>query len=156
MQHGRIDKGSKLRLAADDVLRLAPDAIPNRIEGGKRPRSSMAPTLVYDAEGNLVLAVGAAGGATIPVQVARALIGVIDFGLPLHDALALPVLFAPGDALAVEQGSALEAIIPQLQALGHAQITARRLPLKANGAQRSAAGWTGAADPRSEGAAVGE
>ena len=116
----------------------------------------MAPTLVYDAEGKLVLAVGAAGGATIPVQVARALIGVIDFGLPLDQALALPVLIAPGDALTVEQGSALEAMISQLQALGHAQVSARRLPLKANGAQRTAAGWMGAADPRSEGVAVSE
>lgn len=130
--------------------------VANRVEGGKRPRSSMAPTLVYDADGKLVLAVGAAGGSTIPVQVARALIGVIDFGLPLQNALALPVLFAPSDALAVEQGSALEAMIPQLQALGHAQVGARRLPLKANGAQRTAAGWTGAADPRSEGVAVSE
>ena len=69
---------------------------------------------------------------------------------------ALPVLFAPGDALTVEQGSALEAMSPQLQALGHAQITARRLPLKANGAQRTDTGRVGAADPRSEGAAVSE
>jgi gamma-glutamyltranspeptidase/glutathione hydrolase len=134
-----------------------PDGRPvaNRVEGGKRPRSSMAPTLVYDASGRLVLAVGAAGGATIPVQVARALIGVIDFGLPLDRAIALPVLFAPGDALTVEQGSSLEAMIPALQALGHAQIGARGLPLKANGAQRTAAGWVGAADARSEGTWVG-
>jgi gamma-glutamyltranspeptidase/glutathione hydrolase len=131
-------------------------AIANRVEGGKRPRSSMAPTFVYDAEGNLVLAVGAAGGSTIPVQVARALIGVIDFGLPLGDALALPVLFSPGDAITVEQGTALEAMIPQLQALGHAQVSPRGLPLKINGAQRTAAGWTGAADPRSEGIAIRE
>jgi gamma-glutamyltranspeptidase/glutathione hydrolase len=130
--------------------------VANRVEGGKRPRSSMAPTLVYDAEGKLVVAVGAAGGATIPAQVARALIGVIDFGLPLDQAIALPVLFAPGDALSIEQGSALEALVPQLQALGHAQVAARSLPLKANGAQRTATGWVGAADPRSEGAAVGE
>ena len=135
-----------------------PDGRPvaNRVEGGKRPRSSMAPTLVYDADGELVIAVGAAGGATIPVQVARALIGVLDFGLPLGEAIALPVLFAPGDALTVEQGSALEAMIPRLQALGHTQVAARGLPLKTNGAQRTAAGWAGAADPRSEGLAVGE
>ena len=116
----------------------------------------MAPTLVYDAQGQLVVAVGGAGGATIPVQVARALIGVIDFGLPLGEAIALPVLFAPGDALTVEQGSALEAMIPQLQALGHAQVAPRNLPLKTNGAQRTADGWVGAADPRSEGVAIGE
>ena len=130
--------------------------VANRVEGGKRPRSSMAPTLVYDAQGQLVMAVGAAGGATIPVQVARALIGVIDFGLPLGQALALPVLFAPGDAIAIEQGSALESLVPQLQALGHAQVTARPLPLKTNAAQLTPTGWVGAADPRSEGAAISE
>ena len=103
-----------------------------------------------------MLTIGAAGGSTIPVQVARALIGVIDFGLPLGDAIALPVLFSPGEAVTVEQGSALEAMIPQLRALGHDQVGARGLPLKTNGAQRTAAGWVGAADPRSEGAAVRE
>ncbi|KRA81588.1 gamma-glutamyltransferase [Altererythrobacter sp. Root672] len=130
--------------------------VANRVEGGKRPRSSMAPTLVYDSQGRLVLVIGAAGGATIPVQVARALIGVIDFGLPLDQAIALPVLFAPGDQLSAEEGSALVPLIPQLQALGHAQIATRSLPLKTNGAQRTAAGWAGAADPRSEGMAIGE
>ena len=135
-----------------------PDGRPvaNRVEGGKRPRSSMAPTLVYDSSGELVLAVGAAGGSTIPVQVARVLIGVIDFDLPLGKAMALPVLFSPGEAITVEQGSVLEAMIAALRALGHAQVSARGLPLKINGAERTAGGWVGAADPRSEGAAVGE
>ena len=135
-----------------------PDGRPvaNRVEGGKRPRSSMAPTLVYDSSGELVLAVGAAGGSTIPVQVARVLIGVIDFDLPLGKAMALPVLFSPGEAITVEQGSALEAMIPALRALGHEEVSARGLPLKINGAERTAGGWVGAADPRSEGAAVGE
>mgnify|MGYP001247244037 CR=1 FL=1 len=129
--------------------------VANRVEGGKRPRSSMAPTLVYDSEGRLFMAVGAAGGATIPVQVARVLLGVIDFRLPLDDAMALPVLFSPGETITVEQGTFLEALIPELQALGHT-VTARELPLKANAALRTASGWQGAADPRSEGAAVSE
>ena len=131
-------------------------AVANRVGPGKRPRSSMAPTLVYDANGKLVLAVGAAGGSTIPVQVARALIGVIDFGLPLDRAIALPMLLAPNDTITVEQGTALEAMIPQLQALGHRQVGARGMPLKTNGALHTAAGWIGAADPRSEGIAVSE
>jgi gamma-glutamyltranspeptidase/glutathione hydrolase len=128
--------------------------VANRVEGGKRPRSSMAPTLVYDAGGRLVLAVGAAGGSTIPVQVARVLIGVLDFDLPLDQAIALPVLFSPGDSISVEPGTWLEGMIPQLQALGHARVAPRSMPLKANGARRTAAGWVGAADPRSEGAVV--
>jgi len=131
-------------------------AVANRVEGGKRPRSSMAPTLVYDASGKLVLAVGAAGGSTIPVQVARVLIGVLDFALPLDQAIALPVLYSPGDAISVEPGAWLEAMIPDLQALGHARVSPRAMPLKANGAQRTAAGWVGAADPRSEGAVATE
>jgi gamma-glutamyltranspeptidase/glutathione hydrolase len=125
--------------------------VANRVEGGKRPRSSMAPTLVYDANGELMLTVGAAGGSTIPVQVARVLIGVLDFDLPIDQAIALPVLFSPGDSISVEPGTWLEAMIPQLQALGHPRIAPRRMPLKANGAQRTTTGWIGAADPRSEG-----
>ena len=130
--------------------------VANRVEGGKRPRSSMAPTLVFDANGAPFMAVGAAGGSTIPVQVARVLIGVIDFGLPLDEAVALPVLFSPSDAISIEQGTWLEDLIPQLQALGHAQVSARGLPLKANAALRTPAGWVGAADPRSDGTAVRE
>jgi len=130
--------------------------VANRVEGNKRPRSSMAPTVVYDSDGRLVLVVGAAGGATIPVQVARALIGVIDFDLPIGEAIALPLLFSPSDALTIEQGSWLEAMVPALRELGHSQVAARRLPLKTNAAQRTAYGWVGAADPRSEGAAVQE
>jgi len=131
--------------------------VANRVEGGKRPRSSMAPSVVYGPDGRLVMGVGAAGGATIPVQVARALIGVIDFHLSMADALALPVLYSPAGAVTVEQGSYLEAMIPQLQALGHAQVTARALPLKANGALLTGAGvWEGAADPRSEGGVAGQ
>ena len=130
--------------------------VANRVEGGKRPRSSMAPTVVYAPDGRLVLAAGAAGGATIPVQVARILIGVIDFGLPVDQALALPVLYSPAETLVVEQGTALEAMVPALQALGHQQVIARELPLKANAALLGADGWSGAADPRSEGVSLSE
>ncbi len=124
--------------------------VANRVEGGKRPRSSMAPTLVYGPDGDLVMAVGAAGGVTIPVQVARGLIGMIDFGMPPADALALPVLFSPGNGIAVEKDTALEAIIPALQAMGH-NVVARELPLKANAARKVDGRWIGGADPRSEG-----
>ncbi|MDD3797684.1 MAG: gamma-glutamyltransferase [Novosphingobium sp.] len=127
--------------------------VANRVEGGKRPRSSMSPTVIYAPDGTLFMAVGAAGGATIPAQVARAIIGVIDWRLDVPQALALPVLFAPGDTVYVEQGSALEAMIPALRALGH-KVAAREMPLKANAAVRTVHGWTGAADPRSEGVAI--
>ncbi len=128
--------------------------VANRVEPGKRPRSSMAPTLVYDKDGRLVLAIGAAGGATIPVQVTKALIGWIDWHLSAQDAIALPMLYSPGDTITIEQGSSLVGMIPALEALGHKGIGQRYLPLKANAVERTAKGWVGAADPRSEGAAV--
>ncbi|MDE2411444.1 MAG: gamma-glutamyltransferase [Sphingomonadales bacterium] len=129
----------------------------NRVEGGKRPRSSMSPSLVFGPDGRLRLAVGAAGGATIPAQVIRAVIGVIDWKLSAQDAIALPVIFAPGtDAVYVEQGSTLEAMIPALVALGHPSVTPRGLPLKANAIEVRDGQLVGAADPRSEGKAVSE
>ena len=129
----------------------------NRVQGGKRPRSSMSPTLVFGPDGKLRLAVGAAGGATIPAQVLRAIIGVIDWKLPAQDALALPVIFAPGiDTVYVEKGSWLEGMIPALKALGHSDVQPRGLPLKANAIEVVNGQLAGAADPRSEGRAIGE
>ena len=129
----------------------------NRVEGGKRPRSSMAPTLVYGPDGQLRLAVGAAGGATIPVQVLKAIIGVIDWRLSAQDAIALPTIFAPGgDTVFVEKGTYLEGMIPALLALGHKAVIARAPSFKANAVERVGDRWVGAADPRSEGAAVAQ
>lgn len=126
----------------------------NRVQPGKRPRSSMAPTIVYDSRGRVALVIGAAGGSTIPSQVAKAIMGVIDWGLPVKEALALPQMVAIGDRMAIEKGSALEAMIPALTALGDKPVPAQ-LPLKLNALQRVAGGWAGAADPRSEGAVAG-
>jgi gamma-glutamyltranspeptidase/glutathione hydrolase len=128
--------------------------VANRVEGGKRPRSSMAPTLVYGRDGKLVLAIGAAGGATIPAQVARGIIAYVDWGLPVSQALAVPVLFSPGDTVLIEKGSALEAMIPSLQALGHVRVTPVALPLKTNALAVTAQGLQGSGDPRSEGVAI--
>lgn len=130
--------------------------VANRVEGGKRPRSSMSPTLVFGPDGKLRLAIGAAGGATIPAQVAKAILGVIDWRLSARDAIALPVLFVSGDTLIVEQGSALEPMIPALRTLGHERIAARAMPLKANAIEVRDGRLIGAADPRSEGRPVSE
>ncbi|MEE4452023.1 gamma-glutamyltransferase [Novosphingobium resinovorum] len=130
--------------------------VANRVEGGKRPRSSMAPTVVYGPDGKLLFVVGAAGGATIPVQVIRALVGVLDWKLPVDKALALPVLFAPGDTVNVEKGSALEPMIPALQALGHASVKAAEMPLKTNAVMVVDGRLVGAGDPRTEGVAISQ
>lgn len=126
----------------------------NAAAGGKRPRSSMAPTVVYDAEGRLRIAIGAAGGATIPAQVAKALIGVLDWHLSAQSAIALPTLFSPGNTVYVEKGTALETMIPALVALGHAEVVARPPSFKANAVEVVDGELAGAVDPRSEGKAV--
>jgi gamma-glutamyltranspeptidase / glutathione hydrolase len=131
--------------------------VANRVEGGKRPRSSMSPSIVYDAKGRPVLAIGAAGGMTIPAQVAKAIIGVLDFKLPVADAIALPTIYVSDDLVIVEksaQGEKLVAMQPALEKLGH-RVVAAPLPLKANGLERIAGGWRGGADPRSEGNSAG-
>ena len=87
------------------------------------------------------------------MQVAKALIGVIDWGLPVDQAIALPGLYAPGNEIVVEQGSPLLAMRAALEAMGHT-VVERRLPFKANGAQLVDGQWLGAADPRSEGVAL--
>ncbi len=131
--------------------------VANRVEGGKRPRSSMSPSIVYDARGRVILAIGAAGGMTIPAQVAKAIIGVLDWKLSVGDAIALPQIYVSDDLLIVEkspQGAKLLAMVPALEKLGH-RTAAFPLPLKANGIERIAGGWRGGVDPRSEGVADG-
>jgi gamma-glutamyltranspeptidase/glutathione hydrolase len=131
--------------------------VANRVEGGKRPRSSMSPTIVWGPDGHVRLAIGAAGGATIIAQVAKAIIGVIDWQLTAQQALALPMLFAPGDTVYLEKGTELEALAPQLRALGHLKIDYRPpLTFKSNAIEWRDGRWAGAADPRSEGAVVAQ
>jgi gamma-glutamyltranspeptidase/glutathione hydrolase len=131
--------------------------VANRVEGGKRPRSSMSPTLVFGPDGRLRLVVGAAGGVTIPAQVIRAIIGVIDWDLSAQETLNLPVIFAPAtEIIFVERGTFLETMIPALKGLGHAEVMARGLPLKANAIEVRGSQLLGGADPRSEGKAVRE
>jgi len=128
--------------------------VANRVEGGKRPRSSMAPTIVYGPEGKVRIAIGAAGGSTIICQVAKALIGVLDWNMSAQDAIAMGLVFAPGSkGGTVEEGTELVAMLPQLAALGET-LKVAPLGLKANAIEYVDGQWRGAADPRSEGVAM--
>ena len=127
--------------------------VANSITGGKRPLSSMAPTIVFDAEGRAVLALGSAGGKKIIMHVTKTLIGVLDFGLPLGEAIALPNIFFGGGELTVEQGTMLADMAAPLSAYGQ-KVQSDDLGSKVNGVQWDGAKWTGASDPRSEGTAI--
>jgi gamma-glutamyltranspeptidase/glutathione hydrolase len=129
--------------------------VANRVEGGKRPRSSMSPTLVYAPDGRIRLALGAAGGPTIIMQVAKSIIGVVDWGRSAQEAIAMPTMTIAGQGIAVESGTALERLVPALTAKGH-RVTVRSPSFKANAIERVNGRWVGAADPRSEGVALGE
>ena len=129
--------------------------VANRVQAGKRPLSSMSPTIVYDAAGKPIFTVGAAGGKTIIMQAAKALIAHLDWGLSAQDSVAMGLIFFGPDGLILEQGTSLEGMLSPLAAIGHKVVIAP-LSLKANAAERSAEGWTGAADPRSPGVALAQ
>ncbi|WP_324748987.1 gamma-glutamyltransferase [Sphingomonas sp. LY54] len=129
--------------------------VANRVEPGKRPRSSMSPTIVYDESGQPVFAVGSAGGPRIIMHVLKSLVGYIDFGLSAQEAIALPNIFFTGDTTLVERGTFLEKMIPELSKID-GLVSASNLGSKLNAVERRTAGWRGAADPRSEGVALTE
>lgn len=129
--------------------------VANRPDAGKRPLSSMSPTIVYDAKGQPVFAVGAAGGKRIIMQVAKTLIAHLDWGLSAQDAVAAPNIYFGGEAILVESKTPLSAMQDRLAALGRT-VVSNDLGGKANAAERTTTGWRGAADPRSEGVALEE
>ena len=129
--------------------------VPNRVQAGKRPLSSMSPTIVYGPDGKPILALGSAGGKRIIMHVTKTLIGVLDYGLPLKDAMAMPNIYFGGSGVLIERNSDLVKLQTELSKLGHIVVTSG-LPSKLAGAQRTKDGWVGAVDPRSIGRAVSE
>jgi gamma-glutamyltranspeptidase / glutathione hydrolase len=129
--------------------------VANRVEGGKRPLSSMSPTIVYDAKGKPVLALGSAGGKRIIMHVTKTLIGALDFGLPLDQAIAMSNIYFGGGKVQIEQNTPAAALADKISALGQ-PVEVTDVGSKVNGAQILNGRWTGAADPRSEGSAIVE
>lgn len=130
--------------------------VANRVQAGKRPLSSMSPTIVFGPDGKPIFAVGAAGGKRIIMQVTKTLIAHLDWGLNAQEALAAPNIYFGGNAVIVEANTPLAAMQARLAALGRTIVTSDLMPSKANAAEKTAQGWRGAADPRSDGAALEE
>jgi gamma-glutamyltranspeptidase/glutathione hydrolase len=129
--------------------------VANRIEGGKRPRSSMAPTIVYDRHGRVLMVTGSMFGPTIINQVAKTLVAVIDWRLDAQAAVALPNFGSRNGPTELERGTAAAELAPKLEALGHDTV----LTDSYGGAHvivRTREGWSGGADPRRDGAVRGE
>lgn len=129
--------------------------VANRVEGLKRPRSSMSPTLVFDRDGKLLLALGSPGGSAIINYVAKALIGVLDWGLDVQAAIDLPNFGNRGGPTELEKGTSAEALKPALEAMGH-KIAVIPFVSGLQGIALGNAGLAGGADPRREGVARGD
>jgi gamma-glutamyltranspeptidase/glutathione hydrolase len=129
--------------------------VANRVEGGKRPRSSMAPTIVYDAAGRLFMVAGSMGGPAIINQVVKNLLAVIDWRLDPQAAVALPNFGSQNGPTELERDTALSSLQPKLEALGHATAFVEGRG-GAHVIVRTKSGWAGGADPRREGAVRGD
>jgi gamma-glutamyltranspeptidase/glutathione hydrolase len=129
--------------------------VANRVEGGKRPRSSMAPTMVFDEKGNLLMVIGSPGGHSIINYVARTLVNVLDWGMDIQQAIASPRMGSRNGPTELEQGTALEKLAPELQRMGHS-VRIRPEASGLHGILRTRDGWTGGADPRRRGCGSGE
>lgn len=129
--------------------------VANRVEPGKRPRSSMSPTLVLDRDRRLVLTVGSAGGSRIIGDALHAVIGMLDWNLPVAAALAQPRVNNRNGATELEVATPVAGLADALRGLGH-QVQVRVHEGGLAGIRRSGDGWDGGADPRRDGTARGE
>ena len=129
--------------------------VPNRVEPGKRPRSAMSPTMVFDKEGNLEVVVGSPGGSRIVSYVAQTLIGVIDFDLDIQQAINMPKITNRNDYTALEKGTPIANLEGALTELGH-NVKVVDLNSGLHGIQFKSGKLIGGADPRREGIAVGK
>jgi gamma-glutamyltranspeptidase/glutathione hydrolase len=129
--------------------------VANSVEGGKRPRSAMAPTIVYDAQGRVVVVAGSPGGPAIINYVAKTLIGILDRGLDPQTAVDLPNIGSRNGPTELERGTKAEALASKLEALGEAtEIVDQNSGLQV--IVRSAGRWLGGADSRREGTVSGD
>lgn len=128
--------------------------IANRVEPGKRPRSSMAPTIVLK-DGKPVLVIGSPGGSRIIGYVAKTIIAHLDWGMDIQQAISSPHLINRFGKFDVEAGTSAEELIPGLEALGY-EVGARGMTSGLHGIVISADGLQGGADHRREGIVLGE
>ncbi|MBL6456957.1 gamma-glutamyltransferase [Belnapia sp. T6] len=133
--------------------------VANRVGPAKRPRSSMAPSIVFGPDGQPVVVVGSAGGSRIIGHVAQTLVAMLDWGMEPQAAVALPRVGALNATLELEAGTGAAALAPALEARGfpvevrvmNSGLTAIRLLRGPEGVR-----LLGGADPRRDGVALGD
>ena len=133
--------------------------IVNHVQAGKRPRSSMAPTIIYDEQNRPVIVTGSPGGSAIINYVVKSIIAMVDWGLSPQQAAELPNFGSRNGATELEQGTELTAMRPELERRAHAVNVmdfTSGLHILARQGQGKSQRWQGGADPRREGAVRGD
>ncbi|TVQ31293.1 MAG: gamma-glutamyltransferase family protein [Wenzhouxiangella sp.] len=152
---GRVVDGFFLNNQLTDFsFRPSVDGMPvaNAVAAGKRPRSSMSPVLVFDADDRLVAALGSPGGSAILIYNAKTLIGMLAWGLSMQEAIELPNLVALGENFFGEASRFPEPVLAGLAELGIEVRPGRGEESGLHGVVFHADGRIeGAADPRREG-----
>ena len=126
----------------------------NQVAPGKRPRSSMAPTLVFDSAGEVRAALGSPGGPNIINYVAKALVAMLDWKLDVQSALAVPNFGSRNGPTLIEKGSSYVPLRGELERRNH-EVELAPLTSGLHGIERVPGGWRGGADPRREGTVAG-
>jgi gamma-glutamyltranspeptidase/glutathione hydrolase len=130
--------------------------VANRVQPGKRPRSSMSPTLVFDRrDGRLLMSVGSPGGPAIIHFTAKTLIGALDWGLDAQRAIDLPNFGSFNGPTVLEVGRFPRATVEALKSRGH-RVVEIELTSGLQALERRGDGWFGGADPRREGVVMGQ
>jgi gamma-glutamyltranspeptidase/glutathione hydrolase len=128
----------------------------NAVQPGKRMLSAMSPTIVLDAQGEVLLVVGAAGGPTIITATSQVILNVIEHRMNLADAMRAPRMHHQSlpDEIRLESVGFSDEAVAALRAMGHTIATTQGIA-NVNAVMRVPGGWHGVREPRSNGAAVG-
>jgi gamma-glutamyltranspeptidase / glutathione hydrolase len=130
--------------------------VANRVQPGKRPRSSMSPTLVFDRrDGRLLMTLGSPGGPAIIHFVAKTLVGTLAWGLNAQQAINGPNYGSFNGPTVLEAGRFSSDVVAALKARGHV-VVETDLTSGLQALQRTPTGWFGGADPRREGVVMGD
>jgi gamma-glutamyltranspeptidase/glutathione hydrolase len=128
--------------------------IANRVEPGKRPRSSMSPTIILK-DGRPTLVIGSPGGSRIIGYVAEAIVAHIDWGMNIQAAVSIPHAINRFGTYDLEKGTSLEGMVAPLEELGY-KVSLRSLNSGLHAISIGENGLFGGADPRREGIAIGQ
>lgn len=145
----------------DFSLIATKDGLPvaNRIEAGKRPRSSMSPTFVLDQDGRVIMAIGSPGGSSIIAYVTQTIINVLDWGMGMQEAINQPHFITRGGTVYLERETDIISLADPLTKKGH-QIQIRTINSGLHGIllrhQEGKTIFEGGADKRREGVVLAD